>query len=232
MEAKRRRPNLSLGEKSLISNVFHGLRARDESLSVTDAVSLCSSLTQVSERTVYRIVKENKENDCVREDNSPISDILNEKKPTRGRKPICLDEDTRRAIRRHIHSFFFRNEIPTLQKIFQRIQEDDSLPKISQRVLKRTIRELNFRYMKRNRKSFLIEKEEIVLWRRNYLKKLREYRRENRKIYYLDETWVNEGHTMQKVWQDLNVTNGRQAFMEGWSTGLKSPSGMFQIFFF
>ncbi|XP_072400478.1 uncharacterized protein [Diabrotica undecimpunctata] len=79
--------------------------------------------------------------------------------------------------------------------------------------------------MKRCRQSSLIEKSEVVIWRRNYIKKIRQYRTEKRKIYYLDETWLNEGHTVNKVWHDLNITSSRQAFVDGLSTGLKAPSG-------
>lgn len=56
------------------------------------------------------------------------------------------------------------------------------------------------RYMKRDRKSVLIERDDIVRWRRKYLTTIKEYRRQNRPIYYLDETWLNEGHTKEKVW--------------------------------
>ncbi|KAJ8981182.1 hypothetical protein NQ317_017275 [Molorchus minor] len=69
--------------------------------------------------------------------------------------------------------------------------------------------------------SLLIE---IVLWRRSYLEKLRKFRNSDRKIYYLDETWVNEGHAMTKVWQDCNIQTRRQAFLKGFSPGLKTPS--------
>ncbi|XP_063366314.1 uncharacterized protein LOC134654773 [Cydia amplana] len=33
----------------------------------------------------------------------------------------------------------------------------------------------------------------IILWRKQYLVKIKQYRREGRFIYYQDETWVNEG---------------------------------------
>ncbi|CAH1971032.1 unnamed protein product [Acanthoscelides obtectus] len=52
-----------------------------------------------------------------------------------------------------------------------------------------------------------------------------EYRRQSRKIYYLDETWVNAGHTVKKTWIDKNVVRNRQASIEGLSTGLRGPSG-------
>ena len=51
------------------------------------------------------------------------------------------------------------------------------------------------------------------------------HRRSGRKIYYTDETWINEGHTRSRVWQDLEIKNSRQAFLDGFSTGLKVPSG-------
>ncbi|KAJ8911495.1 hypothetical protein NQ315_010867 [Exocentrus adspersus] len=44
-------------------------------------------------------------------------------------------------------------------------------------------------------------------------------------VYYLDETWLNEGHTKQTIWQDTTIRSKRQAFIEGLSTGLKNPSG-------
>lgn len=71
----------------------------------------------------------------------------------------------------------------------------------------------------------LIDRDDIIIWRRNYLRTMKKYREEGRKIYYLDETWLNEGHTVAKAWQDQNVKTRRQAFLEGFSTGLKAPSG-------
>lgn len=70
-----------------------------------------------------------------------------------------------------------------------------------------------------------MEKPEIVLWRRKYLDKIRHYREERRRIYYLDETWINVGHTRSKVWMDSTVLTARQAFVVGLSTGLKDPTG-------
>lgn len=82
-----------------------------------------------------------------------------------------------------------------------------------------------FRYVKRNRKNLLIEKDEIIRWRRKYLTTIKQYRRDGRPIFYLDETWLNEGHTKEKVWVDASITTARQAFVQGLSTGLKNPSG-------
>ncbi|KAJ8978147.1 hypothetical protein NQ317_016849 [Molorchus minor] len=47
------------------------------------------------------------------------------------------------------------------------------------------------------------------------------FRREGRPIYYLDEIWLNDDHTKEKVWVDSSIQNQRQAFIDGLSTGLK-----------
>lgn len=218
VEKARRRKNLTLEEKKMVINVYEGLRERDPNISTSAAVKLCSFLTKVSETTVYSCLKSKAS--C-----EDLSTFPAMPKKTRGRKPVEIDNDTRQCIRRIIHSFFLRNEVPSAKKIEMAIAADDSLPSISNYLLLKTLKDMKFRYLKRNRNSLLIEKPEIVLWRRNYIRKIRQFRREGRKVYWMDETWLNAGHTVNKVWQDLSVTSSRQAFLEGLSTGLKAPSG-------
>lgn len=38
-----------------------------------------------------------------------------------------------------------------------------------------------------------MEREDLIVWRRNYLYDIRKYRKEGRQIYYLDEAWLNAG---------------------------------------
>ncbi|CAH1997466.1 unnamed protein product [Acanthoscelides obtectus] len=162
-----------------------------------------------------------------------IRRVVHEKKKTgattdpkfnlKGRKAIKLDDDSKMALRRTEHSFFFRNEIPTLKAVHAAIKENEIIPQMSVEVMRKSLHEINFRYETRNRKSVLIERPEIVAWRRKYLREMIEYRRQSRKIYYLDETWVNAGHTVKKTWIDKNVVSNRQASIEGLSTGLRGP---------
>jgi hypothetical protein len=146
--------------------------------------------------------------------------------PSPGRKAVVIDEEHKVGIRRTVHSFYFKKEIPTLYKILGALKEDLNMsPTISRKTLWKTLNEMNFSWEKANRKSLLIEKDEIICWRRQYLKQIKKFRSEMKKIYYLDETWINEGYTVGKMWQDKNITSSRQAFLEGWSTGIKPPSG-------
>ncbi|KAL1509478.1 hypothetical protein ABEB36_004203 [Hypothenemus hampei] len=43
-----------------------------------------------------------------------------------------------------------------------------------------------------------------IQWRRNYLKVIKEFRQKEYLIYYLDETWMNEDYTKEKIWVDQN----------------------------
>ena len=58
---------------------------------------------------------------------------------------------------------------------------------------------MDFVYTKRVRNSALLEKDEIVIWRRRYLQTIQKYREEGRHLYFLDETWVNAGDCTNKA---------------------------------
>lgn len=164
----------------MIRNVYEGFLALDVTMTVSVAVEICSSLTKTSIGTVYKVLKAQR--------NATGTETKTE---TSGRKRVVLDDDTKNALRRTVHAFYFRNELPTLAKIHNALKADDSFPHVTIKVIRRTLHEMNFRFAKRNRKSALIEKSEIVTWRRKYLTTIRALRRANTKIYYMDETWVN-----------------------------------------
>ncbi|KAJ8983151.1 hypothetical protein NQ317_016250 [Molorchus minor] len=188
----------------MIKKVYEGIRAR-QNISTAKAIDICSSLTKVCVNSVYRAVKYDEKTSAKKK-----------KTETRGRKKIVVDEDVKYAIRRIIHGFFL-NELPTLNKIEAAVAQDENLPKLSRKLLLRTMHEMNFYHLKKKPKVSVLKKSKLCYGE--------EFRNSNTKIYYLDETWVNEGHTVTKVWQDCNIQTRRQAFLEGFSPGLKAPSG-------
>jgi len=115
-------------------------------------------------------------------------------------------------------AYGFRREIPTVDKIYQVVSADDILPPISRTNLFHLLKDLDFRYSKRSRNSAMIEKIEIVVWRRMYLDNIKKYREEGRHIYFLDETWVNAGDCTSKTWVDGTIKFHRDAFLKGLST--------------
>ncbi|KAH9640039.1 hypothetical protein HF086_008134, partial [Spodoptera exigua] len=136
-----------------------------------------------------------------------------------------IDEFTFCAIRRIVHQFFYRNEPPTIAKILQVMNDDSEMPKISKESLRKILKHLNFKFVARSRKSTIIDRNDMITWLQRYLRSICQFRREERHIYYQDETWVNAGHTVKKPYVDKKVTSSRQAFLEGLTTGLKNPSG-------
>ncbi|CAH2105088.1 unnamed protein product [Euphydryas editha] len=109
--------------------------------------------------------------------------------------------------------------------ILKVVNEDPDLPNFSWSTLRKVIKYLNFKYVTKSRQSILIDRQDIILWRQRYLRKIKEIRKEGRYIYYQDETWINEGHAPKKAWIDQTVVSSRQAFLDGLTTGLKQPSG-------
>ncbi|XP_044764539.1 uncharacterized protein LOC123321101 [Coccinella septempunctata] len=109
--------------------------------------------------------------------------------------------------------------------VLEIVNNDDSLPNFKRTTFYKLLKKMQFAFKKRGRDSLLIDREEIIVWRRDYLRKIRKYREQGRTIYYLDETWINAGHTKNTIWVDESIKSCRQARREGLSTGLKNPSG-------
>jgi len=185
-------------------------------MSMREMRAIISKTMGVGESTVHRTISNYKETKTV------ISP-----KRTRVREQIteAFDDFDRNAVRRHVHSIWFRREIPTVDKIHKAVSDDKDLPTVSRTSMFKLLKELKFRYVKRGRNSALTEKTELILWRRRYLRSIRNYREEGRHVYYLDETWVNAGDCPNYEWRDTTITSHRDAFLKGMSTGSVNPSG-------
>jgi len=133
-------------------------------------------------------------------DRKPITAKKRKFRPTANEK---IDISEKLAIRRKIHSYWFRRRIPTSKNILLAINADPKIPTLHFKTLKTVLKDLNFEYTKCGTTYALTETEDIVLWRRKYIEDIRRYRNEGRTIYYLEETWVNVGEYPSKdLWVD------------------------------
>lgn len=205
------------GEKTQIINTYKTLLNDNPDVAKTDIVAKVSSSLGVSIASVYRILKEYRSEGEVK---SP-----QKKKPKHITIIKTTDDFTKAAIRSKMHTFYSRNEIPTLDRILSEVNNDQDLPNFSRTTFYRLIQDIGFRYKKRTRKSYLLDRDDLVIWRRKFLRDIRRYREQGKPIYYLDETWINEGLTKSKVWQDQTISSAKEAFLKGLTTGLKNPSG-------
>ncbi|XP_031341631.1 uncharacterized protein LOC116181943 isoform X1 [Photinus pyralis] len=230
---KRSAKHFSVEDKTGILNIFKAYSEDNPEVSKTDKVEFTAKAAGnfhlrhihfylllcnlgVSIPSVYKILREYTE----------VHELHSPKKYYRPRAILDnIDSGTKSILRRLLHSFFERNEPPTLSKVLAVLHEDEDLPHLKRTTLWKLIKEIGFRFEKRSRNSVLKEKDEIITWKRRFLREIRKYREEGRKLYFLDETWVNAGHTVSKVWKDTTILTPRQAFINGLSTGLKDASG-------
>lgn len=217
-EAVKKRPRraFSSTEKIMMLNMFNSFKTASPSASHNDICKTVASSMGVSWTSIYRVIAEKKSHVHLR---SP--------RKKKARLSICdkIDDFTKCAIRKIIHSFFLKNEIPNIDKVLKIIEKDGSLGSFKRSTLHKVIKKIGFKFNKRCRNSMMTDRDDIFFWRRNYLKEIRKAREAGKKNYYLDETWINEGHTMSKVWSDTTITSAREAFLSGLTTGLKNPSG-------
>lgn len=207
------------GERRLILNVYGILRLENPEMSKRDVAERVGVLTGSSRATVERIRRE-------ASDGPPLTP--GKKRPyqegTRTRM-ARLDDFQKNNIKRKVHSILRQNIPPTVHKVCEMINEDPDLPDMSESTTRRLLLDLDFKFEKRQRQSMLIERNDIVLWRRKYLTAIARHREEGRKIFYLDETWCNAGHSTKKAWTPSYIKSARQAFMEGETTGLRNIPG-------
>ncbi|GFY72773.1 DDE_3 domain-containing protein [Trichonephila inaurata madagascariensis] len=83
---------------------------------------------------------------------------------------------------------------------------------------------MGFTFEKKKRQAMLLGRHDTILWRRTFLRKIWELREKNEPIYYLDETWMNEGHSETRVWQGTTIKSSYEA-SSNLTVGLTSPKG-------
>lgn len=105
------------GQKRCVLTLFHTLYAENPTYSLEKVPEMTGKLTGVGKASVYRIRREAKMNDNKL------------KSPVKFRKIVPLlekyDEFIKSAIRSKVHQFFFRQELPTLDKILAAVSGDE-----------------------------------------------------------------------------------------------------------
>ncbi|XP_077552503.1 uncharacterized protein LOC144166940 [Haemaphysalis longicornis] len=175
---------LSNQTKQVVCNVYAQVRLKQPGLSVVSEFRSVSQLTGVSERTVARL-----KNEVFR---GTLKPPKRKRLPLSTGKPPAVTGQTRvqrydsftlAALRRKVHQYSIRNEAPTAEKILSDVTSDPDmgLPKLSVRTMRRLLNDIGFAFRKRKRNSALLEREDIIVWRRKYLRTLREMRKQKRR---------------------------------------------------
>ncbi|KAH7955267.1 hypothetical protein HPB51_013503 [Rhipicephalus microplus] len=68
------------------------------------------------------------------------------------------------ALRRKVHQYFLRNELPTAAKLAQDVTSDSdmNIPKMSVRTMQKLLNDIGFSFRKRKRNCELLERDDII----------------------------------------------------------------------
>lgn len=182
---KRLRTNhLPIEAKIKIANVYNTFKEAD---GASGAIAKTSQYTMTPYSTVWYIINKGISPRMQRND----AGVLRTLKP----------EEHANVIRRIIYNGMKEKYVHTLESLRQKIVEDLSI-NCCKETLRKFLKEIGFHFKKLDKRQVLMESREISGWRVRYLTKIEECRRQNRSIFYLDETWYDTHDTVKKGWTD------------------------------
>lgn len=186
---------------------------------------IIAKICSVSVRSVYRVLKErdksglnvsiNSELDVeIESDTEDITPckrkvfVSPKKRGPKSKRKIDIDDLTKDRIRHIIYDFHLTEQRTlTIAGLKDKINRDLNLS-LGSTSLRVVIRALGFRWRKtKDNRQLLMEREDVVSKRIRYLRSIRKYRSEHRKIFYMDETYIHLTHTKKNAWSD-DTNNG------------------------
>ncbi|KAH7934522.1 hypothetical protein HPB51_029111 [Rhipicephalus microplus] len=178
---------LSVPAKKVAYNVYAQVRKSDPQLSVRAACRKVSELTGVSERSVFRIKLDVNSGTLKSPKRKRLRLPAMDDRAKTGKTRLELhDSFSLAALRRKVHQYFLRNELPTAAKLAQDVTSDMNMPKMSVRTMQRLLNNIGFSFRKRKRNCELLERDDIITWRRRYLRTIRQLRAQKREDGFLN----------------------------------------------
>ena len=158
--------------KNIIFNVYRFFEkesAKTKNKAPPRLTHKTAEATGYSERTVRRIVSE-------KSAQSGAAFCSPAKRYKLDRKKIVLDDFDTEALRRAIHEFYSEKKYPTMDSLLSAVKEKGIISG-ERTTLWRVIRKMGFKYKKVNDKRYIYEQPRIIVWRHEYLRRLRRNRR-------------------------------------------------------
>lgn len=126
----------------MIINTYKTKIAQNPEIKMLHLKKIISTELGIGMSTIYQTILEYKRTKTISSPNkTKIFKSIKDK----------VDEFDKYAIRRKIHQFWFRRELPTLDKILCVINEDVDLPNFSRSSLHRLLGFMDFEFVKRGR---------------------------------------------------------------------------------
>eukprot|EP00117_Sycon_ciliatum_P012087 scpid75083/ scgid3082/ len=185
-------PRLGEGEKSIVRNVYAffqleksgGRRDRGAAKSLAVRTAMVGKIATSTAHNLRRHVSGKKQD------------------KTRGRLKSLWASTRGASSGGKSMGFYSKRDHPTVDKVVALCKEEaDNFPKMSWTTFWRGLKSIGFHYVQtKGNTQLMMERTDIVAWRRHFLCRIREIRRGGRPIVYLDETWINAHHTVSRKW--------------------------------
>ncbi|KAH9383367.1 hypothetical protein HPB48_024586 [Haemaphysalis longicornis] len=156
---------LSKNAKQVITNVYARTRMRFTAKCVQEVLSVVREDTGVSPRTVAKLKAECLRGNFVSPKRRPRDVTIS------STRTVKHDSFTVHAIRLKVQSMYAKREIMTLASVRKAVNEDDDLPNFTKTTLWRSMKDVGFKR---------IRNIGIIVWRRRYLRAIKEFRRQGR----------------------------------------------------
>ena len=122
-------------QKLMIVNLYKPKKQQQPGMKYKELMASISADSGIGMRKVIQTISEYKNTgECKSPNKTKIRPTIIDK----------IDDFNKNAIRQKNHGFWFRNEIPSIKKIVQAINDDPDLPNLPSTSLRRVLKELNF----------------------------------------------------------------------------------------
>ena len=103
--------------------------------------------------------------------------------------------------------------------MLKKLKEDFNFP-YGRTWLGKLIKKLGFRFKKKARESIPYKRADLIEWRENFLRRIKEIREKEpeREIVYTDETWLNAHHKVEKEWVDEEALKNPSKSLKDYGT--------------
>lgn len=150
-------------EKIAIINCFKKVREANPTFSKTKLILEVMEMTGFGEISIGKILHE------LGLFGNVQPNLLQRPKDKKSFFETKLNDSDKDTIRRIIHDFFKREEIPTINSIFEAWKEDEDLPEMSRDSVYKAMKKLGFAFKKRDRDILKTERKDLNNWREEHI---------------------------------------------------------------
>ncbi|XP_063243669.1 uncharacterized protein LOC134542965 isoform X4 [Bacillus rossius redtenbacheri] len=186
---------------NVAQNLYVLIRKGD--LKKCDVTQTTAFLLNIAKSTVLKYYKKD-----IEEVSTPGK--KRKKRPQEGKSLDTVDDFTVNAIRNAIYRMYAEGLNVTVDTILKEIRERQIDYYGGRSSLHKLLKKMGFSWKTVDGRKALIENENIVLQRIDFLRKYKEEKERGANFIFVDETWIFQRGTVSKSWQDKSLQSAKR----------------------